>query len=101
MAIVVAILLILVAYFVNQNRALKKTIAKMTSSKKGTRKSSRNDAIYDQPFEITQGNRNDDMYYNDVRNDDEPYTALNRTGEDDDDHFYAPLNELQQNETGF
>ena len=93
---VVVILLTIIACFVYQNRILKKSISEKEQSNKSTRSSADNVVIYDQPIDRhTEGN--DDLNYDDVRSDDHAtYTALNRTGRDDEDNVYGHLNEIQQ-----
>ncbi|CAB3984636.1 Receptor-type tyrosine- phosphatase delta [Paramuricea clavata] len=97
--ILVTILLILIVYFVYQNRTLKRSIASIILRNKETTNATKNDVVYDHPFD-TRGDRDDEMTYDDVRVDDPTYTALNyRTGNEDEDHTYSHLNEMQENET--
>ncbi len=95
MAIILAILLVFVVYFVYQNRARKAASnAKATADHKATRNTTMADVTYEQPENIT-GKTDNEMNYEHIDNHDATYTALDRTGKDDDDHFYSHLNEME------
>ena len=97
MGIIIAILLVLVVYFVYKTRALKSALnRKETTGSKGPRNVMMIDGIYELP-ENTTG-KTDNENYEDLG--DPTYTALDRTGKEDEDHFYSHLNEMQENETG-
>ena len=100
--ILVVILLVILAYFIYQNRRLKSSKANPESKSKDRNNSK----------EIGGNPDNDDANYEDanyeeVENEESTYTALKRTGEEENDgHLYAHLNEVHkdyvnQAETGF
>ncbi len=96
MAILLAFLLVIVVYLVHKIRGLLN--AKETLGNQETRNTKMMDGICVRQ-ENTQGSLDDgDMNYDDVRTDDATYTALNRTGEDDENHIYSQLNEMQETE---
>jgi hypothetical protein len=97
MGIIIAILLVLVVYFVYKTRTLKAALNRegITGSK-GPRSVTMTDGIYEQPDNTT--GKTDNENYEEVG--DATYTALNRTGKEDEDHLYSHLNEMQENETG-
>lgn len=94
LAVIVVILLIIIAYFVYQNRTLKKSIDEIKQSAK-SRNIIRDDVSHAGQIDMNDEG-NDDMNYDDVRNDEETYTALDRTGKEDEDHVYCHLNSIQQ-----
>jgi hypothetical protein len=97
MGIIIAILLVLVVYFAYKTRTLKAALnRKGTTGSKGPRNVTMTDGIYEQPDNTT--GKTDNENYEEVG--DATYTALNRTGKEDEDHFYSHLNEMQENETG-
>ena len=102
MAIILAILLILVVYFLHQNRALKTALNTNTQLvDKYSANIAMVDVIYEQPDNVMDKQRDGEtMDYEDLEKNDATYTALDRTRKDDDDHFYAHLNEMPKNETG-
>jgi Na+-transporting methylmalonyl-CoA/oxaloacetate decarboxylase gamma subunit len=98
LAIFVIILLVILAYFIYQIRRLKSLKAN-PENKSRDRNNSKD--IYENPDKIK-----DDANYEDVESEQSTYTALKRTGkEENDDHLYAHLNEVNndyvnQKETG-
>ncbi|CAB4035682.1 Hypothetical predicted protein, partial [Paramuricea clavata] len=97
MGIILAILLVLVVYFVYKTRALRAALnRKGTTSNNGPSNATMTDGIYEQPDNTTGKTENEN--YEEVG--DATYTALNRTAKEDEDHFYSHLHEMQQNETG-
>jgi hypothetical protein len=100
---VLAILLVIsvvinIAYFIYQNRRSKSSKAN-PENKSRERNNSKD--IYENPDKIQ-----DDANYEQVENEESTYTALKRTGKDEnDDHLYSHLNEVHkdyvnQKETG-
>ena len=98
LAIFVIILLVILAYFIYQIRRLK--LSKANPENKSKDRNNSKD-IYENPDKIK-----DDANYEQVENEQSTYTALKRTGKDEnDDHLYSHLNEVQkdyvkQKETG-
>ena len=96
LAILLVISFMIIAYLIYQNRRLKSSKAK-SENKSKERNNSKD--IYENPVK-------DDGNYEQVENEQSTYTALNRSRKDEnDDHFYAPLNEVHkdyvnQQETG-
>jgi uncharacterized membrane protein (DUF106 family) len=98
LAIFVIILLLIIAYLTYQNRRLKSLKANPENKSKD-----RNNAkdIYENPDKIQ-----DEANYEQVENEQSTYTALKRTGkEENDDHLYSHLHEVHkdyvnQKETG-
>jgi Na+-transporting methylmalonyl-CoA/oxaloacetate decarboxylase gamma subunit len=94
----VIILLVILAYFIYQIRRLKSSKAN-PENKSRDRNNSKD--IYENPDKIQ-----DDANYEQVENEQSTYTALKRTGkEENDDHLYSHLNEVHkdyvnQKETG-
>jgi uncharacterized membrane protein len=99
LAIFVIILLVIVAYFIYQSRRFKSSKAN-PENKSEDRNNSKD--ICENPDKIQ-----DDANYEQVENEESTYTALKRTGKDEnDDHLYSHLNEVHkdyvnQKETGF
>ena len=87
-----------ISYFIYQNRRPKSTKAN-PENKSRDRNNSKD--IYENPDKIQ-----DDANYEQVENEESTYTALKRTGkEENDEHFYSHLNEVHkdyvnQKETG-
>ena len=92
------ILLVILAYFIYQNRRLKSSKANPENKSKDRNNSK---DIYENPDKIQ-----DDANYEQVENEQSTYTALEKTGKDEsDDHLYSHLNEVHkdyvnQKETG-
>ena len=91
-----AITLVIIAYFIYQNRRLKSL--KATSENNSNERNDSKD-IYENPVK-------DEENYEKVENEQSSYTTLKKPGErDDDDHVYCHLDEGQkdnpnQRETG-
>ena len=82
-----AIALVIIAYFIYQNRRLK--------SLKATSKNNSNER--NNPKDIYENPVKDEENYEKVENEQSSYTALKKPGErDDDDHVYCHLDEVQQ-----
>jgi flagellar basal body-associated protein FliL len=98
LAILLGISFVIIAYFIYQNRRLKSS-ASNPENKSKDRNNSKD--IYENPDKIQ-----DDANYEQVENEQPTYTALKRTGKDEnDDHLYSHLNEVHkdyvnQKETG-
>ena len=95
MAIIMAILLVIIGYFFYQNRTLKKTSSNLPITHEVSKNATRNDGIYEQPLDVL-GRREIDTIYECVEDDGATYTALDRTGKDNEDHVYCHLNLTQQ-----
>ena len=95
MAIIIAILLLIIGYFVYQNRTLKKIISKLPITDEVSKNATKNDGIYEQPFDAL-GRGENETNYEYVGDDGATYTALDRTGKDNEDHVYCHLNLTQQ-----
>ena len=99
LAILLVISFVIIAYLIYQNRRRKSSKAN-PENKCRDRNNSKD--IYENPDKIK-----DDANYEEVENEESTYTALKRTGKDEnDDHLYAHLNEghkdnMNQKETGF
>ena len=98
LAILLVISLVIIAYLTYQNRR-PKSLKANPEDKSRDRNNSKD--IYENPDKIK-----DDANYEDVESEQSTYTALKRTGkEENDDHLYAHLNEVNndyvnQKETG-
>ena len=98
LAIFVIILLVILTYFIYQNRRLKSSKG-IPDNKSKDRNNSKD--MYENPDKIQ-----DDANCEQVENEQSTYTALKRTGKDEnDDHLYSHLNEVHndyvnQKETG-
>jgi hypothetical protein len=99
LAILLVISFVIIAYLTYQNRR-PKSLKANPENKSKDRNNSKD--IYENPDKIQ-----DDANYEQVENEQSTYTALKRTGkEENDDHLYAHLNEghkdyVNQKETGF
>jgi hypothetical protein len=98
LAILLVISFVIIAYLTYQNRR-PKSLKANPDDKSRDRNNSKD--IYENPDKIK-----DDANYEDVESEQSTYTALKRTGkEENDDHLYAHLNEVNndyvnQKETG-
>jgi cytoskeletal protein RodZ len=98
LAILLVISFVILAYFIYQNRRLKSSKSNPENKSKDRNNSK---DIYENPDKIK-----DDANYEQVENEQSTYTALKRTGKDEnDDHLYSHLNEVHkdyvnQKETG-
>jgi uncharacterized membrane protein YgaE (UPF0421/DUF939 family) len=98
LAILLVISFVIIAYFIYQNRRFKSS-ASNPENKSKDRNNSKD--ICENPDKIQ-----DDANYEQVENEESTYTALKRTGKDEnDDHLYSHLNEVHkdyvnQKETG-
>ena len=98
LAVLLIISLVILAFFIYQNRRLKSSKANPENKSKDRNNSK---DICENPDKI-QDNAN----YEQVENEESTYTALKRTGEEEnDDHLYSHLNEVNddyvvQKETG-
>ena len=98
LAILLVISIAIIAYITYQNRRLKSSKANPENKSKDRNNSK---DIYENPDKIQ-----DDANYEQVENEESTYTALKRTGKDEnDDHLYSHLNEVHkdyvnQKETG-
>ena len=100
LAILLVISLVILTYFIYQNRRLKSSKANPENNCKSKDRNNSKD-IYENPDKIQ-----DDANYEQVENEQSTYKGLEKTGkEENDDHLYSHLNEVHkdyvnQKETG-
>jgi uncharacterized membrane protein len=89
LAVLLVISFVIIAYFIYQNCQLKSSKAKPESKSKDKNNSK---DIYENPDIIRR-----DADYEQVENEQSTYTALKKTGKDEnDDHLYSHLNEVHK-----
>ena len=88
LAILLVVSFVIIAYLIYQNRRLKSSKANLDNNKDKERNNSQD--IHENPETVK-----DDGNYEQVENEQSTYTALNRSGmEENDDHLYTHLNEV-------
>ena len=99
--IILAILLVLAAYLIYQNRGLRVALnTKKTFANNSTTNMAMADVIYEQPDNI-RDKADNEVNYEDLENYDATYTALDKTNKDEDgEHFYSHLNEMPSKKAG-